>query len=187
MASKLPIEVWQRVFLEFDSEFDRAEVYNCLLVSKCTNAAMQGPALLSVVFLRRTCQISQLFLYLFERPSEALHIKRLTFDLTPSASSEEQLSHELTPVFYLLRLCRELNYLANPPFLHRAYPQIVAAIRDLKMLQSLFLQSPETRLLGSAASICRAPDLGDVLHLVSELVHLDKLALEGYARIPPTL
>ena len=187
MASKLPIEVWQSVFLEFDSNSDRAEIFNCLLVSKRTNAAMQGPALLSSIWIRRTRQIPQLFLYLLERPSDALHIEQLVFDLAPSSPTEEQLSHELTPVSYLLHLCRKLNYLVNPPVLRRAYPQTVAAIRGLKLLRTLWVKDRNTRLFGSAAAVCQSFDLKDLHHLARELEHLHALFLQGYGSIPSNL
>lgn len=172
-----------KVFLEFDSEEDRADMYSCLTVNKTFFAAMQGPALLEDIKITHLSQLPQLLTVLMNSPARSKHIKYLRFGLVDTALDEspERLSHFLTPLPYLIRACSALQELYDPPILVRAYKDMVSAMAECNSLRCLSIidyDAARPHIVGCLA-------LGDVYSIA--LGRMRMLILDNYHSIPTCL
>ena len=172
-----------KVFLEFDSEEDKADMYSCLTVNKTLYAAMQGPALLEDITITRLSQLPQLLTVLMKSPARSKHVKCLRFSLFDTALDEspERLSHFLTPLPYLIRACSALRELHDPPILVEAYEDTLSAIRDCHSLN--FLSTMDYDAAHSHIVSCL--DLTDVYSIARRRIR--KLVLDNYDSIPACL
>lgn len=186
VASRLPCEVLEQVFLEFNSISKKGEIFVCLSVSKSWYQAMKGPALLDTIEVTRIDKLTPLLSFFMRNPSQMKHVKRLTFCLNKDLKarskdlSPDQISSQLATVLFLIQALPSLRQLYDVPVLASQYDQILSAISDLKYLRSLSVTVAGT---SDAQTIA----LKDVHSLAKEKATLKALLIEHYHSVPACL